>query len=200
MMDYANSTKNMRTIDAELGVGYILEGGLQALGDKVRINAQLIRASADQHIWAEVYQRDLTATDLFEVQAELAIAIAAALQTELSPTDLALVTDVPTQNMEAYNAYLRGLDHRKISSYVGNKKDRDAVAEFEQTARLDPDFALAWAGLATARILAACCEWEPDKGEAVLEALNQARALAPGMLESDVAWAEYLYRFRNEYA
>lgn len=200
MMEYADTTKNMRTIGAELGAGYILEGAVQARGDTVRINAQLIQASADEHIWAEVYQRDLTATDLFEVQAELAIAIAAALQTKLSPADLALVNEVPTQNIEAYNAYLRGLQLYQTANYVGTQRDRDAVAEFEEAVRLDPKFALAWAGLATARIRAACCQYEPEKGEAVLEALNRARALAPGMLESDVAWAEYLYRFRSEFA
>jgi TolB-like protein len=199
MMEYADTTKNMRQIGDELGAGYILEGGVQARGTRVRINAQLIDAEADQHIWAETYDKELTANNLFDVQAELAAAIARALETQLSAAELALVRDVPTENMAAYNAYLRGLRTYNTTGYVGTPQDRDAVAAFEEAVRLDPNFALAWAGLATARIRADCCDYEPEQSAAALEALDSARALQPGMLESELAWAEYLYRVRNEY-
>jgi len=201
MSEYANTTKNMRQIGEELGASYILEGGVQAMPGRVRVNAQLIAASADQHLWAEIYDRELTAENLFDVQGELAVAIANALDTELSPADQALVNEVPTRNMEAYNAYLRGLQLGKRSGYVGTPSDRAAVAEFEQAVRLDPGFAEAWARLSTARIKAATnVGYDAESSEGALAALGRARALKPGMLESELAWAEYLYRFLNEYA
>jgi TolB-like protein len=199
MMEYADSTKNMRRIGEELGAGYILEGGVQAMGERVRINAQLIDALADEHIWAEIYNRELTANNLFDVQAELAVAIAQALQTELSPSDLALVNEVPTENMEAYNAYLIGIQKSEMKLSVGVQKDREAVEAFGEAVRLDPGFALAWAKLSTARIRADCCNYTPEQSKASLEALDRARTLQPGMLESELAWAEYLYRVMKEY-
>jgi TolB-like protein len=199
MMEYADSTKNMRRIGEELGAGFILEGGVQAMGERVRINAQLIDALADEHIWAEIYNRELTANNLFDVQAELAVAIAQALQTELSPSDLALVNEVPTENMEAYNAYLIGIQKSEMKLFVGVQKDREAVEAFGEAVRLDPGFALAWAKLSTARIRADCCNYTPEQSKASLEALARARTLQPGMLESELAWAEYLYRVMKEY-
>ena len=100
MMDYAGTTKNMRQIGEELRAGYILEGGVQARGGRVRINAQLIDAARDEHLWAETYDRELTAVDLFDIQAELARSIAEALHTTLSPEDEAVVYEVPTENLE----------------------------------------------------------------------------------------------------
>ena len=200
MMEYADTTKNMRQIGEELGAGYILEGGVQARGTRVRINAQLIDAAADEHMWAETYDKDLTPNNLFDVQAELAGAIARALERQLSAAELALVSEVPTENMAAYNAYLRGLrTYEEPGIYVGTPEDRDAVTAFEEAVRLDPSFALAWAALATARIRAYCCDYDPEQSAAALEALDRARELQPGMLESELAWAEYLYRVKNEY-
>jgi TolB-like protein len=124
MMEYAGTTKNMRQIGQELGAGYILEGGVQAIGGRVRVNAQLIDASADQHIWADNYNREMSTENLFDVQAELAAAIAVAMQTSLSPSDLALVEEVLTENMAAYNAYLRGIrEMGKPSGYMGTGAD-----------------------------------------------------------------------------
>jgi len=200
MMEYADTTKNMRQIGRELGAGYILEGGVQAIGGRVRVNAQLIDASSDQHIWADNYNRELNTNNLFDVQAELASAIAMAMQTSLSPSDLALVQEVPTENMAAYNAYLRGIrEMDKPEGYTGTGSDRAAAAAFEEAVELDPDFALAWALLARVRVWTSCCEYRPEQSEAALAALARARALRPGMLESELAWAEYLYRFLSEY-
>jgi TolB-like protein len=193
MMEYVDTTKNMREIGEELGAGYILEGGVQARGTRVRINAQLIDAPADKHLWAEVYDRELTAADLFDVQAELAVAIADSLQTTLSSTDLAVVEDVPTQNLQAYNAYLRGLQGRETRTYVG-PRERDSVDAFEEAVRLDPEFALAWARLSTARTQMSQGSNDPEIAEAALTALARARALQPGLLEAELAWAEYVYR------
>jgi len=199
MMEYANTTKNMRQIGQELGADYILEGGVQARGDQVRINAQLIDAPKDQHIWAEIYNRELTASNLFNIQAELAVAIANAMQTKLSSADRALVDELPTQNLEAYNAYLRGIRLFMTTKYVGTQTDRDAKAAFEEAVTRDPGFALAWALLATARIRADCCDYGREQRDSVLAALERARALQPGLLEAELAWAEYQYRFLKQY-
>ena len=198
MMEYVDTTKNMREIGEELGAGYILEGGVQARGARVRINAQLIDAPADKHLWAEVYDRELTAADLFDVQAELAVAIADSLQTTLSLTDQAVVEDVPTQNLAAYNAYLRGRQLQETRAFVGIAQ-RDTVKAFEEAVRLDPEYALAWAHLSTARTQMSHGSNDPELPEAALAALAKARALQPGLLEAELAWAEYVYRVMREY-
>ena len=112
VMEYADTTKNLREIGAELGASYILEGGLQAIGGNVRINAQLIDAATDEHLWAQTYNRALTTANLFDVQADIAGAIAGALHATLSPQELEQLSDVPTENLKAYEAFLRGLDLR----------------------------------------------------------------------------------------
>ncbi len=201
VMEYADTTKNMRQIGQELGAGYILEGGVQAVPGRVRINAQLIAAAHDEHLWAEVYDRAMSAENLFDVQAELAVAIANALHTELSPSDQTLVDEVPTQNLEAYNAYLRGRQLGRRTGYVGTPEDHESVVAFEEAVALDPGFAEAWARLATARIKAATdAGYSEESSGGVLAALGRARELKPGMLESELAWAEYQYRFLKEYA
>ena len=200
MMEYADTTKNMRQIGQELGAGYILEGGVQALSGRVRINAQLISAVADEHLWAEIYDRELTPENLFDVQAELALAIASELHTELSPSDQALVKQIPTRNMAAYNSYLLGLQLSKSSGYVGMQQDRDAVTALAEAVQLDPEFAEAWARLSRARIKDATSRgYDAESSQEALIALGRARALKPGMLDSELAWAEYLYRFLHEY-
>ena len=200
MMEYAGTTRNMREIGAELGAGYILEGGVQALGDRVRVNAQLIDAPADEHIWANTYDRKLSAANLFDIQAELALAITAQLKMTLSPEDRVTVGTVPTTNLEAYNAYLRGLNIWQSQFAVGGERDREAVDLFKEAVRLDPEFAEAWARLATAHVRAAGNTYVKEASDAALAALARARALEPDLLEADLAWAEYQYRQQQEYA
>ena len=199
MMEYADRSKNMRQIGAELGAGFILEGGVQAHGDRVRINAQLIHAESDDHVWAETYDRELTAANLFDVQAELAVAIADAMHTTLSPEDRAIVNSVPTRDMDAYNAYLRGLNSWTLAGGVGGQEDRDAIAAFQDAVDIDPDFALAWAWLAAARIKASGNTFDQDTSDVALDALARARELEPDMLETEIVWSEYLYRQRQEF-
>jgi len=202
MMEYADRTKNMRQIGQELGAGYILEGGVQAIGDRVRINAQLIDAQADQHLWAEIYDRQLSAVDLFEVQSELALAIAGALHTVLSPGDDALMNDVPTENLEAYNAYLRGLQKREAwGSFGGAAPIREGIAAYEEAVQLDPDFAEAWAQLSITRSFAFQYfgGGNLELANAAMTALIRARQLKPGLLEVEIALAQYIYRVLREY-
>jgi TolB-like protein len=198
MMEYAGTGKNMRQIGQELGAGYILEGGVQAMGNRVRINAQLIDARADEHIWAETYDRELTAVDLFDIQAELATSIAGQLEITLSDSQRTLMDVVPTRNTEAYNAYLRGLEHDE-SGMFSARNEQAVVAAFEEAVRLDPEFALAWARLSIARTRLAQITDDAEIREFALAALAKARALQPDLLETELAWAIYLYRGLWEY-
>ena len=144
VMEYAESTKNIRTIAQELGVAHILEGGVQRSGNQVRINVQLIDARTDEHLWAEIYDRELTAENLFVIQSEISKAIADALQATLSPEEQSKVDAMPTQSLEAYEAYLLG---RQL--WRERKADTNAasVAHFQRAIDLDPGFALAYVGL-----------------------------------------------------
>jgi TolB-like protein/Flp pilus assembly protein TadD len=143
--EYAGTTKNVRDIARELGVRTILEGSVQRDAEQVRINVQLIDGATDEHLWAETYDKDLTVANLFAIQAEIAGAIASALRAELTGEARAEIALAPTTNLDAYDAYLRGLsrgywDHQPV-----------AAGAFEEAVRLDSLFAEAWAGAARSR-------------------------------------------------
>ena len=197
VMEYAETTKNMREIGAELGASHILEGGVQARGNRVRINAQLIDAATDAHLWADIYDDELTAANLFDVQAKLATAIAEQLRRTLSPDDRTILDEVPTENTRAYNLYLQALD---VLAREGLFNNRRAAELLEEAVEVDPSFALAWARLSEARSRMARALDDPDFREAALSALAEARALKPDLLEAEVAWAVYLYHGQFEYA
>jgi TolB-like protein len=196
VMEYADTTRNMREIGAELGASHILEGGVQARGNRVRINAQLINAATDEHLWADIYDEELTATNLFDIQAQLATVIAEQLHRTLSPGDRAILDEVPTGNTRAYDAYLRALDSLNSEGLFNNRR---AVELLEQAVALDPSFAIAWARLSEARTRMARSLDDPGLREAALNALAEARALKPDLLEAEVAWAVYLYHGQLEY-
>jgi TolB-like protein/DNA-binding winged helix-turn-helix (wHTH) protein/Tfp pilus assembly protein PilF len=145
VMRYKDTRMSIREIAEELGVGTILEGGVQRSGDQVRINVQLINANTDEHLWSEIYDRELTAQSLFAIQSEITSAIAQSLQATISPEEKDRVFELPTDNMEAYNHFLRG---RQLFA-TRNKDDLEqAHVEFTRASELDPEFALAWVGLA----------------------------------------------------
>ena len=204
VMEYANTTKNLRQIGVELGAAYILEGGLQAIGGNVRINAQLIDAATDEHLWAETFDRKLTTATLFEVQAEIANAIALALHAALSPQEVERLSGVPTQNLEAYRAYLRGSEHRGV---LTKPAIEEAVNGLRQAVKLDPDFADAWAGL-TASLIRKFWEEGAESGatpdmalrEEASLALERAQALGPNNVETLLAEAYFHYYGYRDYA
>jgi len=145
VMEYKNTTKKIPEIAAELGVANILEGGIQRSGDQVRINVQLIDANTDEHLWAEIFDRKLTAENLFAIQSEISQAIASALQATLSPEEAERINSVPTTNLQAYDAYLRG---RQLMASRQSAELEKATEEFNRAVALDPEFALAWVGVA----------------------------------------------------
>jgi len=150
VLQYRDTTKTIPEIAQELGVATILEGGVQRAGSRVRINAQLIDAATDEHLWAETYDRKLNATNIFAIQSEIAVAIAAALQATLTVDEQQRLDNVPTRSIAALERYFVGkqmLEGRNTDSLLA------AVDYFQQVIELDPDFALAYSGLADAYML-----------------------------------------------
>src|SRR6478736_4153450 len=147
VMSYrGEGTRNAREIGKALGVATLVEGSVRRVGNRVRVNVQLIDASNDEHIWAEDYDRDLT--DVFAIQTDLAQKIASALQAKLSPDEKERLDRRPTEDSKAYLLYVQAHDY-------ANRPDRlretslKAQELYEQTIKLDPNFALAFAGLST---------------------------------------------------
>src|SRR6266513_1296157 len=139
-----NVTRNVREIGKALGVATLLEGSVRRVGNRVRVNVQLINANNDEHIWAEDYDRDLT--DVFAIQTDLAQKIASALQAKLSPNEKARLDRRPTQNPDAYLLFVQAHDY---ANRIDMFHDMSGKAEplFEQAIKLDPNFAMAFAGL-----------------------------------------------------
>lgn len=138
---YRDTTKTMRQIGEELGVTTLLEGGVQRAGDSIRINVQLIDAKSDQHLWAETYDRQLTAGNIFDIQTEIAMAITGALQTALSPEEQARLRVRPTDNLQAYEHYLLALQLNERANWEALDQ---ALEEVNQALALDPSFGAAY--------------------------------------------------------
>jgi adenylate cyclase len=148
VMRYADSDMPIPEIAAELGVATVLEGAIQRSGDRVRINAQLIDAGTDTHLWAETWDMDLTASNIFEIQSELATLIAAALRAELAPDLQARIDDKPTESLAAYDLTLHG--RYLMDKEMSQENLEGAAALFRQAIEADPEYAAAWSGLSQA--------------------------------------------------
>jgi len=140
---YQGKPANLREIAKQLGVANILEGSVQKVADQVRVNVQLVNAQTDSHLWAETYDRKLT--DIFGVESEIAKGIAESLQAKLTGHEEQAIAAKPTDNVEAYNAYLRGLAYslKPLSNTPANALG--AQKYLREAVRLDPKFAVAWA-------------------------------------------------------
>ena len=145
VMPYRDSAmRNARDIGKALGVATLLEGSVRRIGNRVRVNVQLINANNDQHIWAEDYDRDLT--DVFAIQTDLAERIASALQAKLSSNEKARLDRRPTQNPDAYLLFVQAHDYASRKEMFHDTSSK-AEPLFEEAIKLDPNFALAFAGL-----------------------------------------------------
>jgi len=139
---YKSAPDNLREIAKQLGVAHIVEGSVQKSGESVRVNVQLIKAANDSHLWADTFDRKLT--DIFSVESEVAKAIADQLRAKLTGQEEQVIAAKPTQNVEAYDAYLRGLAYNlKAANSAANS--RGAQKYLREAVRLDPKFALGWA-------------------------------------------------------
>jgi TolB-like protein/Tfp pilus assembly protein PilF len=139
---YKSAPKNLPDIAKQLGVAHILEGSVQKSGDAVRVNVQLIRAANDSHLWADTFDRKLT--DIFSVESEVSKAIADQLWAKLTGPEEQVIGAKPTDNPEAYDAYLRGLAY-SLKTVNTTANALGAQKHLKEAVRLDPKFALAWA-------------------------------------------------------
>jgi TolB-like protein/class 3 adenylate cyclase/Tfp pilus assembly protein PilF len=197
---YQSKPGNLAEIAKQLGVANIVEGRVQKVANQVRVNVQLINAQTDSHLWAETYDRKLT--DIFEVESEIAKGIAESLQAKLDGREEQALAVKPTNNPEAYDAYLRGLAFD--ARYYSYSPDlmRKATAFYERAVQLDPNFALAWARVSRAngRIYytcddTTCIAWR----EAAKRALETAQKLEPNSPETLLALGYYQYLVLHDY-
>jgi TolB-like protein/cytochrome c-type biogenesis protein CcmH/NrfG len=198
VLQYAQSAKSTREIGAELGVAAVLRASVQRAANRVRVRAQLIDADTDEHLWAETYDEPLD--DVFAIQTSLATQIAAALNAKLSAREQAAVALAPTQNTDAYDAYLRGVDYRARPS----RRIEDVLTAqqlFERAVQLDPEFALAYAALSDVH---AWIYWDAHdrtvgRGAQARVAAERALQLQPGLAEARISLGLYHYRVRRDY-
>ena len=145
VVQYRDSTKSAPEIARELGVDTVLEGGVQRAGRQVRINVQLIDAKTDEYLWSESFDRQLSAENIFAIQSEIAAAVARSLEATLTPSEQTGLRKIPTDNLEALEAYFEG---RRLMETRNAVNLLTAAELFENAIDLDPEFALAYVALA----------------------------------------------------
>src|SRR6476646_1218375 len=199
---YKNTSQKLSEIATQLGVANLLEGSVQKTNDQVRVNVQLIRATDDSHLWAETFDRKLT--DIFSVESEVAKAIADQLRAKLTGQEEELIAAKPTDNPEAYDAYLRGLafEGRNIAANYTTDLAGKAIGFYERAVQLDPNFALAWARLS--RVDAHLYFNRHDtataaRGDTAKRALESAQKLEPNSPETLLALGYYQYLVLRDY-
>ncbi|MEJ2720336.1 MAG: tetratricopeptide repeat protein, partial [bacterium] len=200
---YKGAHKSIKQIGEELGVGYVLEGTVRwdrpnEGGSRVRVTPQLIRVADDTHLWSARYDRVLE--DIFAVQSEIASNVIEQLNVTLIEPEREGLATRPTDNMEAYQAYLRGRDYMGRAGYSG-RIWRLAVGMFERAVELDPNFALAYTDLANAhsQIFNLGSERTPEHIEKCKAAVDRAFELQPDLPEARLALGYYYYHCFRDY-
>ena len=173
VMQYRGRPTNLRDIGKALGVSTILEGSVRRSGNRVRVNVQLIDANTDEHVWANDYDRDIT--DVFAIQSDLAREIANALEAKLSPAEKSQMTQKPTENGEAYLAFVQA--HDLSCSYEDPAKLKQSEQLYQRAIELDPNFALAFARYSQLE------SWMVRTHEGTSEHREKARSLAERALQ-----------------
>src|ERR1700720_2577659 len=193
---YKSAPDNLRDVGKQLGVANLLEGSVQKVANAVHVNVQLIRAANDEHLWAESYNRKLD--DVFGVEGEVASAIADQLKTKLSGAEQKAVAKKPTQNAAAYDVYLHAV---AIDDAATLDVTKQAAPLYAEAARLDPQFALAWARLSVARSQLYFNGIDPqtNTGAKVKEEADRAIALQPELGEAWLAQGVYCYRVVRDF-
>jgi len=181
VMHYKGTDKPLLQIASELHVEALVQGSALRAGNRVRITVQLVRATPEEHLWAQSYERDLS--DVIGLQAEVARDIASQIRVTLTPEEQGQLARASPVSIEAYDDYLQG----RYSSHWNRKQDVDkAINYFEQAAKLDPGYALAWASLAEARSFRAT-HYGPLEGFKMARgAAERALALNPNLAEAHV--------------
>jgi TolB-like protein/Flp pilus assembly protein TadD len=195
VMPYRGKLQNLRDIGKTLGVANILEGSVRRSGNKVRVNVQLIDATNDQHLWAEDYDGDLS--DVFKIQTDLATKIASALQAKLSPTEKEQIESKPTQNNEAYLAFVQA--HNLNVSYEDFARLQEGEQLYERAVSLDPKFALALARYSQLESwIYHSYDPTPPRKQKAVDLAERALRLEPNLPEAHLARGfTYYYGDRN---
>jgi serine/threonine protein kinase/Tfp pilus assembly protein PilF len=198
-LQYQSGPANLREIAKQLGVAMILEGSVQKVADQVRVNVQLINAQTDSHLWADTYDRKLT--DIFGVESEIAKRIAESLQATLTSSEEQALAVKPTNNPEAYDAYLRGLvfearsPNLEFSAVIAKASD-----SYERAVQLDPNFAVAWARLSRVNsLLYFGHPAETARRDTAKNALENAQKLTPNSPDTLISLGYYQYRVLSDY-
>jgi TolB-like protein/Tfp pilus assembly protein PilF len=196
---YKSAPENLPEIARQLGVAHILEGSVQKSGDAVRVNVQLIKAADDSHLWADTFDRKLT--DIFSVESQIAKAVADQLRAELTGQEKQVIAAKPTDNPEAYDAYLRGLAY---TLKTGNNAANALAAQkyLREAVRLDPKFALAWALLSNVDAhgyLVGSLQRTVAIREEARQAAETAFTLQPNLGEAILANGYYHYACLKDY-
>ena len=195
VLEYKDTQENIRDIGAALGADAILEGGVQSAGDRIRINAQLIDAKTDEHLWAETYDRALTTSSIFDVQDDIARAISEALHiTLVSPAEGSLI---PTSSMAAYRAYHQAIVAR--DAIHGGTTSEEYRGLLTKAIELDPAFTQAQALLVGSYALDAFGSDDPEPVETAEAVLEDMRAIAPNSADYLIAQSYYTYYIVRDY-
>jgi TolB-like protein/tetratricopeptide (TPR) repeat protein/class 3 adenylate cyclase len=197
---YKSTPENLPEIARQLGVAHILEGSVQKSGESVRVNVQLIKAANDSHLWADTFDRKLT--DIFSVESEVAKAIADQLRAKLTGQEEQVIAAKPTDNVEAYDAYLRGLAYTLKAGGVTPANSLGAQKYLREAVRLDPRFALAWALLSVVEsrgYITAALQPTVALCDDARQAAETALILEPNLGEALYAKGYYHYACPKDY-
>jgi serine/threonine-protein kinase len=198
VMRYRGQSTNVREIGKALGVSNILEGSVRRSGNKVRINVQLIDANTDEHIWANDYDREVAVTDVFAIQSDLAQRIADALQAKLSPGEKWQMSRKPTENGEAYLAFVQA--HDLSCTFEDFDKLKQGEQLFERALELDPNFALALARYSQLESwIVHTFDPAPARREKARSLAERALQLQPDLPEAHLARGISYYYGDNNY-
>src|SRR5712664_3981986 len=204
VMQYkTGAPRNLREIGQQLGVAHVVEGSVQRAANKVRVNAQLIDARNDAHLWAQTYDRDLA--DVFAIQSEIAKAIAEQLQAKLSPTEKKAIEQPPTTDLAAFDLYSRAKSLLLTAGFsVTQDQDRrKAIELLDEAVKRDPSFFDAYCQLAGAHedlYAVSGSDHTPTRLALAEAALQAATRLRPDAAETHLARAQYLYYGLRDYA
>jgi TolB-like protein/class 3 adenylate cyclase/Tfp pilus assembly protein PilF len=196
---YKSTPENLPEIARQLGVAHIVEGSVQKSGDAVRVNVQLIKAANDSHLWADTFDRKLT--DIFSVESEVAKAIAEQLRVKLTGREEQVIVAKPTDNSEAYDAYLRGLAYT-LKTLPTPANALGAQKYLREAVRLDPKFALSWALLSYVEARSYLTQsLQPTVAlrEEARQAAETAITLQPNLGEAVLAKGSYHYFCLKDY-
>jgi TolB-like protein/Tfp pilus assembly protein PilF len=192
VMQYKSGVaRNLRKIGEELGVAHVVEGSVQRAGNKVRVNAQLIDARNDAHLWAQTYDRDLA--DVFTIQSEIAKAIGDQLQAKLSPSEKNAIERVPTSDVAAFDLYRQALDLATKPPFLKNL--HEAIRGLEQAVARDPNFLLAYCEMSHMHMVLyyGGLDHSSARRELARVALDKAIRIDPNTGEVHLAAADYWF-------